>query len=137
AAVADALVASGLHRDEAEAMVKTWSRAWFGSEGTRIIYSVPRAEVDALLPLAITPAPDEIVRVLVGRIEYMTPETEAAIEAALLGRGAADPPTRDAAMKRLVRYDRFLEPHVRRILAKTADPAVRKSGEEVLAALKN
>jgi hypothetical protein len=137
AAVAEALVASGLYRDEAAAMVKTWSRVWFGSEGTRIIYSVPRAEVDALLPLVITPAPDEVVRVLVGRIEFLTPETEAIVETALRQRLADDAPTRDAAMARLVRFDRFLEPHVRRVLSTTADPSVRKSGEEVLAQLRN
>jgi hypothetical protein len=137
AQMADALVAQGLFRDEAEAMVKTWSRAWFTSEGTRILYAVPRPQVDSLLPLSITPGPDEMVRVLVGRIEYLTPETESAVETALRERASADAPVRDAAMARLVRYDRFLEPHVRRIVAKTSDAAVRKSGEDLLAALKN
>lgn len=135
--VADALVARGLYRDEAEAMVRTWSRAWFSSEGTRILYAVPRPQVDGLLPLDIKPAPDEIVRVLVGRIEFLTPETEGAVEAALRERASADPATRDAAMARLAKFDRFLEPHVRRILAKTADAAVRRSGEEILATLRN
>jgi hypothetical protein len=137
AAVARSLTASGLHRDEAEAMVKTWSRAWFTSEGTRIIYSVPRPDLDALLPLTITPAPDELVRVLVGRIEYLTPETETAVESALRDRSSEDAATRTAAMARLVKLDRFLEPHVRRVLAKSEDPAVRKSGEELLASLRN
>jgi hypothetical protein len=98
---------------------------------------VPRAEVDALLPLVITPAPDDVVRVLVGRIEFRTPETEAIVEATLRQRLADDVPTRDAAMARLVRFDRFLEPHVRRVLAKTSDASVRKSGEEVLTQLRN
>jgi hypothetical protein len=136
-AMADALVARGLFRDEADAMVKTWSRAWFSAEGTRILYAVPRPQVDSLLPLAITPAPDETVRVLVGRIEYLTPETEASVEASLLQRASPDASVRDAAMAQLVRYDRFLEPHVRRVVAKTSDPAVKKSGEELLATLKN
>jgi hypothetical protein len=136
-AVAEALVAGGLYRDEAEAMVKTWARAWFASEGTRVIYSVPRGDVDALLPLAITPAPDETVRVLVGRIEFLTPEVEADVGAALRDRASSDAAVRDAAMARLVKLDRFLEPHVRRVLAKTTDAGIRKSGEEVLAALKN
>lgn len=136
-AVSDALVASGLYKDEAEAMVKTWSRAWFASEGTRIIYSVPRSEVDALLPLTIKPTPDETIRVLVGRIEFMTPETEAVVEAALRNRSSPDAATRDEAMGRLVKFDRFLEPHLRRLIAKTGDAGVRKSGEELLATLKN
>jgi hypothetical protein len=137
AAVSEALVAGGLYRDEAEAMVKTWSRAWFSSEGTRIIYSVPRPDVDALLPLTITPAPDETVRVLVGRIEFMTPETEAVVEAALRDRTSAEPVARVFAMNRLMKLDRFLEPHLRRVIAKTSDAAVRKSAEELLVTLKN
>jgi hypothetical protein len=136
-AMRDALVASGLHRDEAEAMVKTWSRAWFTSEGTRIIYSVPRPDVDALLPLTITPAPDAIVRVLVGRIEVLTPEREAAVESAVRDRSSEDPAARAAATARLVKLDRFLEPHLRRVLAKSQDATVRKNAEELLAGLKN
>lgn len=134
-AMAAELRAAGLNRDEAEAMVSTWSRAWFASEGTRVIYCVPRHDVDALLPLQIRPAPDEIVRVLVGRIEFMTPETETAVETALKERVSADAATRDRAMARLARLDRFLEPHVRRVVGKTADAAARKSGEDLLATL--
>lgn len=136
ASVEKALVAQGLFADEARAMVRTWSRQWFASEGSRIIYIVPRPLVDGILPLSITPKPEKLERVLVGRLEYLTPETEAAVEQALRERVSADAAAREAATKRLARLDRFLEPNVRRVLAKTKDAAVRKSGEELLETLR-
>ena len=58
-------------------MVKTWDSAWFGEEGTRLLYLVPRAKTDELLPLTMDPKPTELVRVLVGRHDFLTPEQEA------------------------------------------------------------
>lgn len=130
-----ALVGEKLAEDEAAAMVATWARQWFASEGTRVLYVVPRATTDALLPLAIDPKPDELVRVLVGRLEYLTPETEAEVAQALAARTADDAPTRAAAEARLNRLGRFLEPHARRVAAVTADPKVRAAAAAVLAEL--
>jgi hypothetical protein len=129
------LLGKGLHADEARAMVRTWSRSWFASEGARLMYILPRAWTDAMLPLRIRPEPDRVVRVLVGRLEFLTPETEAEVEAALVGRLDADPATRAGAEARLDRLGRFLEPHVRRVLARTEDADVRRSGDEILGAL--
>lgn len=71
-----ALVAERLYPREAQAMVNTWADSWFTEEGTRVFYIVPRETTDALLPLTITPTPDETVRVLVGRVECLPPEVE-------------------------------------------------------------
>jgi hypothetical protein len=71
------LTAAGLYEKEARAMVKTWDSAWFGEEGTRLLYLVPRAKTDELLPLTMDPKPTELVRVLVGRHDFLTPEAEA------------------------------------------------------------
>ena len=71
------LTAAGLYEKEAQAMVKTWDAAWFGEEGTRLLYLVPRAKTDELLPLTVEPKPTEVVRVLVGRHDFLTPEQEA------------------------------------------------------------
>ena len=67
------LAGHGLYPKEAEAMVKTWEDSWF-EEGLRVFYVLPRRQTDAILPLAITPKPNKLVRVLVGRMEIMTPE---------------------------------------------------------------
>jgi hypothetical protein len=130
------LEAQGLRADEAAAMVRTWTRSWFSTEGTRVFYVLPRPWVDALLPLAIDPAPDEVVRVLVGRLELVTPQVEAQVEKALKDRASDVPASREAAEARLARLGRFLEPHVLRVLAITKDEAVRASGREVLDGLR-
>jgi hypothetical protein len=130
AAVLRALVASGLYHDEARAMVATWSRSWFQKDGSRVIYLLPRAQVDEVLPLQLQPPPRELVRTLVGRLEYITPERQAAVEQAL--RAGADSP---AGAATLFALDRFLEPHLRNVACNGSDAEVRVRAELLLAAL--
>ena len=54
---------------------------------------------DYLLPLRITPTPDETVRVLVGRIDILTPEQEAKLAAMLPHAGKADAISREEASR--------------------------------------
>src|SRR5262249_24801197 len=97
--VSKALVAEKLYEKEALAMVKTWRSSWFGEQGTRLFYLLPQATTDQLLPLAITPQPDQTVRVMVGRLEIMTPEEEKRItelvEASARDRAAANVESKD------------------------------------------
>jgi hypothetical protein len=79
-AVTKALTAAGLYEREASAMVKTWDSAWFHEEGTRLLYLVPRTRTDELLPLKVEPRPNEVVRVLVGRHDFLTPEQESMVD---------------------------------------------------------
>jgi len=98
------LVVQGLFPKEAHAMLDTWNDSWF-EEGSRLIYVVPGGVVDEMLPLHVDPAPSEIARVFVGRIELVTPETKRTVESAVaLGDWAA-----------VNRYGRFLEPILRRV----------------------
>lgn len=129
------LVARGLFADEARAMVRTWSRQWFTSEGTRVLYVVPRELTDRVLPLTITPTPDALVRVLVGRLEFLTPETESEVREALANLQADTEALRTAATARLERLGRFLEPHLRRVLSTAEDETVRTAAEALLADL--
>jgi hypothetical protein len=133
--VSDVLRKQGLAEDEARAMVRTWARSWFRSEGTRVMWIVPRATTDAILPLSIDPAPDELVRVLVGRLEVILPETAEEVIAA-----AKDAVSDDAARKargdeRLARLGRFLEPHLRNVLRITKGADARKAASVLLARL--
>ncbi|HMD09594.1 MAG TPA: hypothetical protein VKH63_18835 [Candidatus Acidoferrum sp.] len=105
-AVEDMLIAQGLYQDEAQAMFETWRDSWF-EEGSRLLYIVPRQFVDSVLPLSISPAPAQTVRVFVGRLELVTPATQRAVEQAL---AAHDQTT-------LTRYGRFLVPIVENIIA--------------------
>lgn len=74
------LTSAGLYEKEAQAMVKTWDSAWFGESGTRLLYLVPKARMEELLPLTINPKPTETSRVLVGRHDFLTPEQEAEVD---------------------------------------------------------
>ncbi len=93
------LVDQGLYREEAHAMVETWKDSWF-EEGSRLIYIVPSAFVGKVLPLTIDPAPGQIVRVFVGRLEIVTAATATAVKTALAHNDEAT----------LDKYGRFLEP---------------------------
>ncbi len=106
------LVGQGLYPDEARAMVKTWRDSWF-EEGSRLIYIVPRGFLDNVLPLTISPAPGQVVRVFVGRLEIVTPATARAVEAALASN---DEVTLD-------KYRRFLEPILQSVNDEHAEAA--------------
>jgi hypothetical protein len=76
------LISQGLYQKEARAMIETWRDSWF-EDGTRLFYIVPRQAVDDILPLDIQPAPAEISRVFVGRMEIITPATQQDVRQAL------------------------------------------------------
>jgi hypothetical protein len=130
--VEERLRMQGLREDEARAMVRTWSRSWFRSEGTRVLWFVPRATVDAILPLSIDPAPQELVRVLVGRAEVIPPRVEKDVEAAVRDRFSQDEGAAKAAAAKLESLGRFLEPQVRNVLARTQDESVRGNARRLL-----
>ena len=67
-----ALVADGLFADEAQALLNTWELSYFKSAGLRVFFLVPRAWTDFYLPLEMS-LPADINRVMVGRIELVTP----------------------------------------------------------------
>ncbi len=98
------LIAQGLFPKEAHAMVETWRDSWF-EEGSRLIYILPSPAVDAILPLHVDPAPSQTVRVFVGRIELITPQTERSVESAIA----------QSNWSALAPYSRFLEPILNRI----------------------
>jgi len=112
-----ALVREGLFDREAVAMVKTWRDSWFAEPGVRVLYTLPRAWTDRTLPLTVTPAPHQTVRVMVGRAEVITPAIETAVLAQLQRFISAEPAARAqiAADTRALGLGRFLEPTVRRL----------------------
>ena len=99
-----ALVAQGLFPKEAQAMVETWRDSWF-EEGSRLIYIVPGRAIDAVLPLEVEPAPSQVARVFVGRIELLTSETRRAVGEAITRKDWST----------VERYGRFLDPILKRI----------------------
>jgi len=127
------LVNHGLYKKEAKAMVRTWEDSWF-EEGFRVFYVLPRHRSDAILPLEITPKPNKLVRVLVGRMEVMTrDDAEQMFE--LLSRLKNAPGTQDAEVPiARKRYGRFLAPMIRSVLEKQPslwDPALARPLESL------
>ena len=79
------LIDDGLFADEADAMLDTWEAAYFQTPGLRLFFLVPQQWMDHLLPLEFS-EPIELTRVMVGRIEIVTPE-----QRELLAQIAASP----------------------------------------------
>jgi len=93
------LVSQGLFQKEAKAMVATWGDSWF-EEGTRLFYFLPTSAVDSVLPLEIRPAPAQVARVFVGRMEIFTPAMKSAIKTAIANGDS----------RVFAKYGRFLNP---------------------------
>jgi len=119
-----ALVAAGLYDREADAMIKTWRNSWF-EPGVRVFYILPRLATDEVLPMQIDPRPDELVRVLIGRTEVITPEMEKSVKAEVSRLNDASPQVRADAEATLRKYGRFYEPILKRIVEDEPDAAVR------------
>jgi len=51
-------------------MVATWRALWF-QDGVRVLFMVPPEFTAQTLPLDLDPKPDELVRVLVGRVDFV------------------------------------------------------------------
>jgi len=126
-ALADALACEGLTRSEALAMVRTWERSWLRADGTRVLAPVARRATDALLPLEVSPAPRETVRVLVARLDLLTAEDEGRAEEAV--RTAA------TAAEAAERLGRFAIPVLRRVAVAASDAAVADRAAEFVRAL--
>ena len=109
---------AGLYHDESVAMVKTWARQWFRTPGVRVLYLAPQAWTDAQIPLTITPRPAELVRVMVIRVEAITPLLEQADLAALQQLGAVGT-TQSTGSAHFTSLGRFAEPRLRRAIALT------------------
>ncbi|HWT00080.1 MAG TPA: hypothetical protein VN256_07525 [Pyrinomonadaceae bacterium] len=118
------LMAGGLYEREAEAMIKTWRDSWF-EEGLRVFYLLPRRTTDEILPVTIEPRPAELVRVLVGRAEVITPETEKNVQQQIGLLRDPSPQVRESARKAIQKYGRFAEPILKRLLAQETDAGIR------------
>jgi hypothetical protein len=105
------LIAQGLYQNEAQAMVQTWRDSWF-EEGSRLLYILPTEFVNNVLPLTINPAPTQITRVFVGRLELITPATRSAVARAFAAT--------------LSIYARFLEPILLTMIKQAPTPATAR-----------
>jgi hypothetical protein len=122
------LIGQGLYEKEALAMIKTWRDSWF-EEGLRVFYIVPRKVTDSILPLTVEPQPTETSRVLVGRIEIITPEMENEIETTL---SDSSRDLNDVSEELMLKHGRFAEPVLKDLLEKTNDAELRERIQKVI-----
>ena len=108
AVVETQLRGTGLYDKEARAMVRTWRKSYFETEGLRVLFLMTQDQVDAVLPLSVNPKPREIVRVLLARLDLLTPEQEREAK-----RCVAEKVSLEEARKRL---GRFAEPMMRHFI---------------------
>ncbi|WP_309710976.1 hypothetical protein [Armatimonas sp.] len=120
------LVESGLFPDEAKALVNTWKSSYFGSDGLRVLFILPPSWTEKFIPMRVFPKPDQLTRVMVGRIEGLTREREAAVAEALQSYAAA--PEKHFAT--LAAQGRYLEPILRRL---ATQESLRQPCEKLLA----
>jgi hypothetical protein len=141
------LVRQGLYEKEASAMVQTWKQSWFAEQGTRVLYIVPEQTTDELLPLTITPTPAESLRVLVGRMEVMSPAQEQQLIDAVATSSLARQKYLEAnegsetlepfeIAAEIRHIGRMLEPALVRVSKIAKEASVRQEAEQLLAQLR-
>lgn len=126
AELASGLTESGLYPREALAMVHTWQHSYFETDGVRVLFILPQAWTEALIPMEIDPRPRRLVRTMVGRLELLTPERQLVVEEAVRRLSVADASRREQAFLTLREAGRYAEPILRCVQRETGDPAVRE-----------
>jgi hypothetical protein len=136
--IADDLAArltdSGLYAKEARAMVNTWTNSYFQADGIRVLFVLPQRWTDAFIPMTVIPQPKQVVRVMVGRVELLSPERERLAEEAVRGLADPDEARRAQAFATLRAQGRYVEPIVRRVLRTSQDPKVQALCKRLLTA---
>jgi hypothetical protein len=125
------LISEGLYAKEARAMIKTWQDSWF-EEGLRVFYILPTEATNRILPLKIEPRPQEIVRVMVGRAEVITPEMEQEVKTQISLLKSSSAKAREQARESLKKHGRFYEPILKNILQNETDTEIRAAIEKLI-----
>jgi hypothetical protein len=128
------LTESGLYAKEARAMVNTWTNSYFQADGIRVLFVLPQGWTDAFIPMTVIPQPKQVVRVMVGRVELLSPERERLAAEAIRGLADPDEARRAQAFATLRAQGRYVEPIVRRVLQSSRDPKVQELCKRLLTA---
>lgn len=139
----EALICEGLFAAEARAMVDTWEDSWFAEEGDRVLYILPHSWTDETLPITFSPTPTNLIRVMVGRSEIISPDSQHELANLLAKAAAGNSVCSNLAIVQLKKLGRFAEAAVQladvrqttssqtnlfgpTLLAATASPLIEK-----------
>jgi hypothetical protein len=117
-------------------MVNTWQDQWFAEEGTRVLYLLPQAWTGRTLQLQVSPKPDSVARVMVGRAELITPSTERQLREQILTFRTGDAKTKLQAIAnvRALHLGRFLSPATTKITRDESDEVQVRAAWELAGA---
>lgn len=115
------LQALGLYEKEAWAMVRTWAESYFRNEGVRVLFAIPQAVTDVVLPLKVDPKPDKTVRVMIARVECVTPAQEKSVHEQIQLLASPDAAVSKRAGETLLAMGRIAEPLLKRSIACCGD----------------
>ena len=107
--IVSALTEQGLYPREATAMVNTWKDSWFEEDGVRVLYLLSREWTDRTLPMQLSPQPQQLARVMVGRAELIPPGVQELLCKSLKDASTGDTQARKIALLELKRLGRFAE----------------------------
>jgi hypothetical protein len=115
-------------------MVKTWDDSWFAEQGIRVLYTLPRTWTDRTLPLTLDPKPREVVRVMVGRAELITPSMEWDLLKQIVRYSEASVPAREQIVfdTQKLGLGRFLQPAATHLSSKFALPQFHRATDELV-----
>ncbi len=83
----------------------TWTASYFQTDGVRVLFVLPQSWTDTFIPMPVLPAPQQIVRVMVGRLELLTADRERLAEDAVRNLGGNDASKRQDAFRFLSDQD--------------------------------
>ncbi len=123
------LTGEGLKEREAKGVAKIWEEEFFKKEGLRVIYAMPRKEIDEILQVEMEPKPKNFKRAMIVCVH----ENNTLIEDLIRKLGSDDPKTRDQATDTLIRLGRPIKPQIENALKDAKDPEVKSRLHRILA----
>lgn len=118
----------GLNEKEAKGVVKIWEKDFFEKEGLRVIYMMPRKEIDRILNVEITPKPKSFVRSMIACVN----DTNFIVDGLIKKLGSDDPQIRDSATQTLIRIGKAIRSRLANALNVEKDPEVKSRLQKIL-----
>jgi hypothetical protein len=127
---------AGLFENEAKSALAIWDKGLFDRPGITVIYLLPQSEYDRVLPLAVSPQPDKIVRVgiaMQGQIDLTPAVLAARVKALIVKMDDDDYRLRDKAAEGLTAMGPAAFTSIRKAMEGKISPEVKTRLEKIIA----